>query len=110
MGHVRMGKPNNLLHTAGHDKLTFTRMSGRAQVICRIPREPATTLFPRSVFEILLKSILSKNQISFGIGFQQVLFPVMYVVDSHTVLFVWERLLIMRLSRARLRLVCHIRW
>ena len=33
MGHFRMGKPNNLLHTARHDKLTSPTMSGRARVI-----------------------------------------------------------------------------
>jgi len=33
MGHVRMGKPNNLLHTARHDKLTSPTMSGRARII-----------------------------------------------------------------------------
>ncbi len=33
MGHVRMGKPNNLLHTARHDKLTSPTMNGRVRAM-----------------------------------------------------------------------------
>ena len=64
MGHVRLGKPNSLLHTARHDKLTSTRMSGRVRAMSPTSRARHPHFFQIGVPATLWSALKGPRQFS----------------------------------------------